>query len=226
MAARAEDVAVSICACWNEIGVQGSATCPELPKVVHCRNCPTYSAAAVLFLDRPLLPQCRREWTEHYAQPKRLVVSATCSALVFRISAEWLALPAQALQEVAEHRPVHSLPHRRRDIVLGLVNIRGELLICVTLGGLLGLEQAATGPSQRRVYDRLLVANWHGNRLAFPADEVSGVQRFQMPELKELPATLAKSNQRYTQGLLPWRGRTVGLLDAEHLFSTLDRSLT
>ena len=39
-----EDVAVEICACWNQIGVQGDATCPELPKVVHCRNCPVYAA--------------------------------------------------------------------------------------------------------------------------------------------------------------------------------------
>ena len=43
---------------------------------------------------------------------------------------------------------------------------------------------------------------------------------------KEPPATLAKSNLSYTQGLLPWQGRTVGLLDADRLFSSLNRSLT
>jgi len=220
-----EGVALGIRACWNEIGVQGNSTCPELPRVVHCRNCPTYSAAALQSLDRPVLPQSRLEWTEHYAQTKRLIASATASALVFRIGAEWLALPTQAFQEVAEHRPVHSLPHRRRGIVLGLVNIRGELLVCVSLGSLLGLEEATSEHPQRQVYDRLLVANWHGNRLAFPADEVSGVHRFQMSDLKEPPATLAKSCQSYAQALLPWQGRTVGFLDAEHLFSSLDRSL-
>ena len=191
---------------------------PELPGSI-----PT---PAVQLLDRPLLPQCRREWTEHFAQPKKLAAPARTSALVFRINAEWLALPTQAFQEVAERRPVHSLPHRRQGIVLGLVNIRGELLICVSLGHLLGLERTPSGQTRRRTYDRLLVANWDGNRLVFPADEVRGIHRFQMSELKEPPATLAKSNLSYTQGLLPWQGRTVGFLDADLLFSSLNRSLT
>ena len=132
----------------------------------------------------------------------------------------------QAFQEVAEHRPVHSLPHRQRGIVLGLVNIRGELLICVSLGHLLGLEHAPSGQTVRRTYDRLLVIGWDGNRLVFPADEVRGIHRFQMSEVKEPPATLAKSDSSYTQGLLSWSGRTVGLLDADRLFSSLNRSLT
>jgi len=220
-----EDLAVEIRACWNQIGVQGDSTCPKLPKVVHCRNCTVYSNAALQLLDRPLLPQCRREWTEQFAQPRQLAAPAAGSALVFRINAELLALPTRAFQEVAEHRPVHSLPHRRRDTVLGLVNIRGELLVCVSLGGLLGLERAPSGQTLHRAHDWLLVANWHGNRLVFPADEVLGLHRFQMSELKEPPATLAKSNQSYTQALLFWQGRTVGFLDADHLFSSLNRSL-
>ena len=134
---------------------------------------------------------------------------------MFRINAEWLAMRTQVFQEVAEHRPVHSLPRRRPGIVLGLVNIRGELLICVSLGHLLGLERTRIGQTLRRTYDRLLVTNWEGNRLVFPADEVRGIHRFHCSELKEPPATLAKSNFSYTQGVLSWAGRSVGLLDAE-----------
>jgi chemotaxis-related protein WspD len=221
-----EDVAVEIYACWNDIGVQGDATCPELTKVVHCRNCPVHSRAALRLLDRPLLAGCRREWTEHFAQPKKIAAPVTGSALVFRIKGEWLALPTQAFQEVAEHRPVHSLPHRRQNSVLGLVNIRGELLVCVSLGRLLGLEGRPAAHKPRQVFARLLVANWQGNRLVFPADEVRGIHRFQRSELKQPPVILAKSNLSYTQGLLTWQGRTVGFLDADQLFSSLNRSLT
>jgi chemotaxis-related protein WspD len=206
--------------------VQGNASCPKLQEFVHCHNCPVYSNEAVKLLDRPLLPQYRREWTEHFARPKQLAAPAKTSALLFRIDAEWLALPTQAFQEVAEHRLVHSLPHRRQSIVLGLVNIRGELLICVSLGRLLELERVPGGGRVPRVYDRLLVTNWDGKRLVFPADEVRGIHRFQMPELKEPPATLAKSNLSYTQGLLYWQGRVVAFLDANRLFSALNRSLS
>ena len=65
-----------------------------------------------------------------------------------------------------------------------------------------------------------------GHRFVFPADEVRGIHRFQTPELQEPPATLAKSRLSYTQGILYWQDRTVGLLDADLLFSSLDRSLT
>ena len=195
-------------------------------RFIHCHNCPVYSKAGVQLLDRPLLPEYRRAWTEHFAQEKKLAVPARTSALLFRIHAEWLALPTQAFQEVAERRPVHSLPHRRQGIVLGLVNVRGELLICVSLGHLLGLDEPPHRDTPRTTYDRLLVAKWDGHRLVFPADEVRGIHRFQTPELQEPPATLAKSKLSYTQGILHWQGRAVGLLDADLLFSSLNRSLT
>ena len=218
--------AVDIWACWNEIGVQGNGSCPELQRVIRCRNCPVYSKAGVQLLDRPLLAEYRRAWTEHFAQEKKLAVPARTSALLFRIHTEWLALPTQAFQEVAERRLVHSLPHRRQDIVLGLVNVRGELLVCVSLGRLLGLDRITPRETQRTTYDRLLVAKWDGHRFVFPADEVCGIHRFQTPELQEPPATLAKSKLSYTQSILYWQGRAVGVLDADLLFSSLNRSLT
>ncbi len=218
--------AVEISPCWNRIGVHGDCSCPELQKYVRCRNCPVYSNAAVQLLDRPLLPQYRKEWTEHVARPKQPAVPAKASGLIFRIGKEWLGLGTQAFQEVAERRPVHSLPHRQRGVVLGLVNIRGELLICVSLGRLLGLEDTPAVPAARRTYDRLLVTCWDGSRLVFPADEVLGIHRFQVSDLREPPATVAKSNFSYTRGLLSWAGRTIGLLDAERVFSSLNRSLT
>ena len=81
------------------------------------------------------------------------------AVLLFRLQAEWLALPAQVFQEVAERRPVHSLPHRRQGIVLGLVNVRGELLLCVSLARLLRRNDPSQPEARQAAYDRLLVAN-------------------------------------------------------------------
>jgi chemotaxis-related protein WspD len=216
---------LEIRACWNEIGVQGNASCTELKKVSHCRNCPVFAKAALLLLDRPLLPDYRHDWTQHFAKERKLANPARHSALLFRIDAEWLALPAPAFQEVVESRLVHSLPHRRDSVVLGLVNVRGELLICVSLSHLLGLSRGPV-PEGRRTYARLLVAQRKGDRIAFPADEVRGILRYETPELHEPPAVLAKSRRSYTAGVLRWHDQPVGLLDAELLFASLNRSLT
>ena len=63
--------------------------------------------------------------------------------MVFRIGAEWIGLPTDVFQEVAEECIVHTLPHRRGGVLAGLVNVRGELLLCVALEILLGMEPAS-----------------------------------------------------------------------------------
>lgn len=212
--------------CWNTVGVSGDKSCRELPQRGHCHNCPVYSAAAAQFLDRPLTPDYRREWSEHFAREKKISTPAKTSAIIFRISGEWLGMPTQAFQEIAERRALHSLPHRRRGIVLGIVNIRGELLICAAIGKLLGLENTAIIKRQLAVFDRLLVANWNGQRFAFPVDEVHGVHRFHSADLREPPATVARSGFNCALGVFPWRNFTVGFLDPESLFAALNRNLS
>ena len=149
--------------------------------------------------------------------------------MIFRIGAEWLALPAAIFLEVAEPRPIHSLPHRRGKILKGLVNLRGELVLCVSLGGTLGIEEQAdtTGRNGQRhtVYERLLVVGTPGGRLAFPVSEVHGLETFAPTVLRAVPETLELASARYTNGILSWKGRTVGCLDGQPLFDTINRNL-
>jgi chemotaxis-related protein WspD len=218
--------------CWNTIGVEGNGTCRELQRFIHCRNCPVYSTAGLQLLNQPLTLEYRREQTGHYAATKTRNRPAKTSVVIFRLGPEWLALPTAAFQEVAQRRGVHSLPHRRRSIALGLVNIRGELLICASLARFLGLELETQPDKTRGAFERLLVVNWDTGagaartRLAFPVDEVHGIQRIHTEDIKDPPATLSKSALTYTNGVFAWRERTVGCLEAESLFNALNRSLT
>ena len=243
--------------CWNQIGVMGNGTCRELVKNIHCRNCAVYMAAGLQLLDRALPAEYRRERAVHYAPPKQLSHPARVSAVIFRLGVEWLALPTIVFQEVAERRTLHTLPHRRGGLALGLVNVRGELVICATVARLLGVEenteilktvrpQSGYGRDDTRAerttygsggrnisslpesgisFSRLLVTSWKGQRVAFPVAEVFGIQRFSQAELKAPPATIARSVSTCMQGVFEWRDRTVGLLDAEVFFSTLNRNL-
>lgn len=212
-------------ACWNEVGVYGNQQCTELLKFTHCRNCPVYSSAGIQLLNRPLPPDYRREWSEHFSQRKKLLAHTNASAVLFRLGVEWFALPTAVLQEVAERRRIHSLPHRRQGIVLGLANVRGELLICVSLGHLLGLERLPSRELLRTSHDRLLVVQREGARLVFPVDEITGTHRFNLQELVPVPATIAKSSGSYTKGLLYWKERPVGYLEPQLLFAAVNRSL-
>jgi chemotaxis signal transduction protein len=205
--------------CWNMIGVRGDQSCPELKRHSHCHNCPAYSAAAAMLLDRDMPAQSSSEWTSHYAQAKAGEERKTNSAILFRLGAEWFALSTLVLDEVAALRPIHSLPHRRSPAVLGLINVRGELLICVSLARLLGGETAAAPEG------RLIVARHESGRVAFPVDEVQHTHSYHPDELKRAPATIAKSAASFTRGLLSWRDRMVGVLDEQLVIQALNRTL-
>lgn len=153
------------------------------------------ATGALRLLDRESPADYLREWTERIAAEKKVADAGTMSGLIFRIGPEWLALPTRIFQEVAEQCVVHSLPHRNGGIVVGIVNIRGELLVCASLAALLALEKTGADEpgSGRRIYGRLLVVDREGQRLAFPVDEVFGVHRYHPRELRPVPATLAEA---------------------------------
>jgi chemotaxis-related protein WspD len=218
---------IAIDACWNRIGVHGDATCVELAVQVHCRNCPVYSRGALALLDRARVHDLE-ETARLFAKDKQEQARGTHSAFVFRVGSEWLAISTAVVDEVADLRAIHSLPHRRSGVVLGLANVRGELLVCVSLAQLLGIEQKAEEPAPRErkhVLRRLLVLRDRGLRLAFPVDEVHGTQRYHQAELKPAPSTVARATASYSRAVLPWDGHAVGLLDDELLFHSLNRNL-
>ena len=213
--------------CWNKIGVRGDASCPELAKQIHCRNCPKYSAAASLLLDRDLPPDYREEWRIHFSREHvgedRDEKLDSKSIVVFRIGDEWLALPTGVFVEFIEMRAIHTLPHRRHGILLGLTNVRGELLICVALDKVLGVNKESTIPRQRSLSKRLVVIRDQHSRIVFPVDEVQGILRFHPDELMPVPATVAKAS--HTKAILPWGDQAIAYLDEALLFYSLQRSL-
>ena len=194
---------------------------------MHCRNCPIHSKGAAALLDRPVPVEFTIDQTDHFAKAKPADDRDTQSVVIFRIGPEWFALRTSVVAEVAERRVVHSVPHRRTGIVLGVVNVRGELLVCVSLGRLLGLESSGESPAgpHRAGQDRLLVVRGNGVRAGFPADEVCGVQRFHSRELKEVPTTVSKAAAAHSRAVVSWREQVVCLLDDHKLFHTLQRSL-
>ncbi|MEX3689339.1 chemotaxis protein CheW [Paraburkholderia sp. BR14263] len=206
--------------CWKVIGTLGDNSCPRLETCVRCLNCPVFEEAAARMLDRPA-PLAPTALVLERAPESVDTRTREAGSLVFRVGGEWLALPATALRQVHEARAIHTLPHRRSAAVLGVVNVRGVLTLAVSLAALLRID----GAPSRAATPRLLVTEWAGATTAFPVDAVEGVVNFGADALLPAPATLAQSAGRHVRGVTHWRGRSVGVLDAEVLFDALARSL-
>ncbi|MFM8270820.1 MAG: chemotaxis protein CheW [Gemmata sp.] len=208
--------------CWNLIGVRGDRSCPQLLEVNHCNNCPVFAAAGRRFLDNLSPPGYQDEWTARLAVRDDSRDGDESSVMVFRLGDEWLALPVAVLVEVTRPRVLHRIPHRG-GLLAGMVNIRGELHLCVRLDLILGTAAQANPPDPEM--RRLVVIRRANEGWVFPADEVDQVHRVLLPDLTTAAPTLARSQGKMTRGVFPHANRSVGLLDDVRLFQTLRERL-
>lgn len=221
--------------CWHRIGVSGDRSCPELVTFVHCRNCPAFAAAARGFFDRKAPEGYLAEWSSWLAgsesgfdgreqrgeergdeEDDTLVHREGVSILIFRLGPEWLAVPTRTVSEVTRPRPLHRVPHRSNRLFAGLVYLQGQAQLCVSLHGLLGIDE----PDQP---SRLIVLRdrKRGEVWVFAADEVQGIQRVARAQWGPVPSTLANPAVGFSQAIVPWNGRGVGLLDEQRVFLAL-----
>lgn len=204
--------------CWQKIGVWGDRSCPELARVTHCHNCPVFASAGRKFLDAPSPDEYLTEWTRRLGAPEDDDVGEEISILVFRIGEEWLALPVEVLVEVTSLRTIHRIPHRG-GLLSGLVNIRGELHLCVRLDLLLGIARNEAAPDREK--PRLVVVRNDSEGWVFAADEVDQVHRFPVVNLVPAAPTLARALARMNRGVFQVKDRSIGLLDTNKLFQAI-----
>ena len=215
--------------CWNVIGVAGDRSCAELTAHTHCRNCPTYAAAAATRLDRPIADSTIEVATAYYAAPREIENASSAACFVFRLGAEWLALPMSLLDEVVAARSTHSLPHRRGAVKIGVLSVRGDILVHVSLAGLLGIPDDGAAPPGANGHSRsaprvVVLADGRG-RLAISVDEVMGIHRYDPVALRPVPATLGQAMISYASALLAVGDRIVGVLDGTRVLASLSHAL-
>lgn len=192
---------------------------------VHCRNCNFYSAAAVRLLDRALAETEIADATRHFASPRAVEEALTQSVVVFRVGVELLALSTSVVMEVAPMRAIHSLPHRKGTAVLGIANVRGELLVCLALAQLLGVQSQGPKVETGAKPGRLLIVQDRGGRVALPVDEVAALHRFNPADAQPAPAAVVRTNVAHTRSMITWNKQSVGWLAEERVFDAIHRNL-
>ncbi len=189
---------------------------------------PQQLISANKLLDRKPDPAYIAEWTELLQREMAAEREGDeQSVVVFRLDGEWLALKTALFAEIAHVRPIHRIPHRSGPLLLGMINLRGQLRLCVSLHHLLQLEEGVKEQKEggHRQYARMVAIRKGDEQWIFPVDEVYGNFRTRVAKLENVPVTVAKSTANYLRGVMAWEGKSVGLLDEELLFQSLRRSL-
>jgi chemotaxis-related protein WspD len=139
---------------------------------------------------------------------------------LFRLGEEWLGWPLAQVREVSSFQPLHAIPNQNNPLLKGLVNINGELMLCVSLGLLLGLQRSS-GVAESRLAPRMLVLGTQDESWVVPLSEARGRVGFAASALQAPPHTAGLPQARYSLGVLPWEGKQVSYLDSRAVLQAL-----
>jgi len=129
----------------------------------------------------------------------------TAVHVVVRVGGESYALPVENVLEVAPLGRIAAVPGSPAS-VLGVRNLRGQILPVFDLASVLGLH---AGEARARV----LVAECDNRRAGFAVDEVHDVEA--------LPAAEEETRSRLLAGAALTDGELVGIVDVPALFASL-----
>ncbi len=212
--------------CWNRIGVYGDSSCDILDRYDHCKNCPVYVEGGRKLFKREIPEDLVAEWTEQFSLPKETDSETTESLIVFRISDEWLAVRTVCFIEAVDNKFIHYVPSRSNDYLLGLANVNGELLMCISLSSFLSLPAVAPDyESKSKIYKSLLVMERNGESYVFPVEENYGVVKIDTSMYKESSATITKSTVTLTNSTFDLSDKTVSIIDENRLFEIINSKL-
>jgi chemotaxis-related protein WspD len=205
--------------CWATIGTWGDGSCPVLASAVHCRNCEVFARSGRRLLDREPPAEYLHNWTSILAEARKEEGDRARVGMVVSLGDAYYALPIAICSEALDARPIRRLPRRSDNVVLGLVGVRGELRVCVSLAAL-GLDD-----TRSPTYRKMVVLERDGREWVAPVGEIHGIHRYGDADIEPVPLTLSQSPNPYTVGLVRWGDRMVGVLDDELLMSALARRL-
>lgn len=130
---------------------------------------------------------------------------------------ESYALPLLDVREVMKDQALTPIPGVHPS-VLGLMNIRGEIVAVVDLRRLLSLDDS-------RELQRLVVVSDDSRMVGLAVEDVPGVEGVEESEVQETPATTDKRLSEFVQGVAVLDGRVTAVLDVAKLIEAKQREL-
>jgi len=219
---------ITINDCWNTIGVwrSGQNKCERLDDVIHCYNCHIYSTAGRELLNRQAPSGYADEWANILATDTSTKTNDSISAIVFRLGEEWLSLPVSLINEITLLKSIYDIPHIKDKKIRGMVNIRGELIICMSLGYLLGIEKPDSNfIEEERSINRLIMIRENNGYIVFPVSEISGIIYYDVESLAPAPDTIKNSKLNFMLGVTRHEDKTIGCIDQDDLLESIAGSL-
>lgn len=149
------------------------------------------------------------------AEQQETAAEDVVSLLLFALNDEWYAVPIESVREIYNEylvTPVPCVP----QFILGVINIRGEIVSVTDVKQLLRLP-----PAEARQNLPVIVVGNDTCGTALVVDEIGDIIDVPTSGLEAPIATLDKSQAAFVAGSVYIEGRLIGLLDLEAVLTPL-----
>lgn len=162
---------------------------------------------------KKILEEMRGEYWRALEEVDEERTTETAEYVVLRIHSDLFALEAAHCREVLRPPRIVKVPQAGKQI-LGIINIRGEIIAVTDLRPALGYPEM-----QLVETSRLIVVRAAGLTSALLVDRVEGIEVFDTEAIETLTEGLSGARRDMVRGQIPRENGMVVLLDLEKMFS-------
>ena len=113
-------------------------------------------------------------------------------------------LKVQEINKLIEMTRVPQAP----EYVLGILNLRGEIVTIIDLGKKLGLKSTKISEKTRNI-----IVNSNGEHIGLMVEQISDVVQAKFEKIEAPPANIGGVQGKYFTGVLKTKDRLIGILD-------------
>jgi purine-binding chemotaxis protein CheW len=115
-------------------------------------------------------------------------------------------LKVQEINKLIEMTRVPQAP----EYVLGILNLRGEIVTIIDLGKKLGLKSTELNHKTRNI-----IVNSNGEHIGLMVEQISDVVHAEWEKVEPPPANIGNVQGKYFTGVFKTEDRLIGILDVE-----------
>lgn len=166
--------------------------------------------------NKEIPPSFIEENTKKYSELPEEKPADLKSYVVFRLGELWLAIATKFFFESFEELYIHIVPFKSDEIVKGLVNVHGELIIALDIRH--WIEETKSSEKISSAGPRFLQLGRGSSRFILVADEVKGTIEIESAKIEKLPSAIVDSDENIFKQRFMYSNKFVYIIDEEKMF--------
>lgn len=151
---------------------------------------------------------------EDDGEEEKILAENSVQVVKFILHGQSFAIDIYKVLEVQEIPKITSVFHTP-DIVVGVVNIRGNIVALVDIGLFFDL-----GKTELQTQTKMIILEHGDKEAAVIADRMNGVERISENKIQPPPPTVAGVSNRWLQGVVQTADGPLVVLDIEAIFGS------